>query len=156
MSRRVTGVKGGLYRGVSLLEMLVALTILATSAAVLFDWLYQVNLRLRHLNAQQAQAMAQMRAVGFLDTVNPAATPAGRQVFSDFAMEWQAQPTTPMRPTLDANDGQLRMELAIFAVHVKLRQPDSQQVWVEFDTRLPGWSSLAGGSAGVLAGLGAQ
>lgn len=138
-------------RGISLLEMLVALTILAISATVLFDWVYQVNIRMRSLNVQQAQTMAQLRAVEFLDFVNPADRPAGRQVFSDFVLEWQATPVTPMRTTLDANDGPLRTELAVYAVHAKLLTAGGRDTWVEFDTRLPGWNSLAGNA---LVGMG--
>lgn len=133
--------------------MLVALTILAISATVLFDWVYQGNLRMRHLNEQQAQAMAQLRAVEFLGLVNPAATPSGKQAFADFVLEWQAQPSTPMRTALDHDDGPLRTELAVFAVHARLLQAGSSQPWVEFDTRLPGWNRLAGGKLGAVAGI---
>lgn len=139
--------------GISLLEMLVALTILALSATLLFDWVYQVNTRMRSLNEQQAKAFAQLRAVEFLGLVNPAISPSGKQAFAEFVLEWQSRPLTPMRTTLDANDGPLRMELAVFAVHVRLLQSGSSRVWVEFDTRLPGWNRLAGSTLNGVSGL---
>jgi prepilin-type N-terminal cleavage/methylation domain-containing protein len=140
-------------RGVSMLEMLVALTILALSATLLFDWVYQVNTRMRKLNEQQAQAFAKIRAVEFLGLVNPALTPTGQQPFTQFILEWQAKPATAMRATLDANDAPLRVELAVFDVHARLLQPGSKQVWLEFDTRLPGWNRLAQGNLSGIAGL---
>lgn len=136
-----------------MLEMLVALTILALSASLLFDWVYQVNTRMRKLNEEQAQAFAQMRAVEFLGLVNPALTPTGKQTFDQFNLEWQAKSVTPMRATLDANDAPLRMELAVFEVHARLLQPGSREVWVEFDTRLPGWNRLAQGNLSGIAGV---
>lgn len=136
-----------------MLEMLVALAILALSATLLFDWVYQVNTRMRKLNEQQAQAFAQTRAVEFLGLVNPALTPTGKQPFAEFVLEWQAKPVTPMRATLDANDAPLRMELAVFEVHARLLQPDGRLVWVEFNTRLPGWNRLAQGNLSGIAGV---
>ncbi len=142
--------------GISLLEMLVALALLAISGTVLFDWLYQVNVRMRHLQGQQTQVLAQMRAVQFLNSVNPALTPQGEQAFADFVLDWSAQAVTPSRKILDANDTPVATELAVYAVRVRLRRPADATPWVEFDTRLPGWRSLgAGGSVNFL-GVGAQ
>lgn len=129
--------------GISLLEMLVALVLLAISATVLFDWLYQVNVRMRHLQAQQAQTLAQVRAVQFLNSVNPALQPQGRQVFADFVLDWRAQLVAPARRVLDANDTPVAVELGVYAVHAQLRQSQEAAVWLEFDTRLPGWRSTA-------------
>ena len=140
-------------RGISLLEMLVALTILATSAAVLFDWLYQVNLRLRTLNAQQAQTTAQLRAVEYLNAVNPLANPNGRQAFDGFELEWRAKASTPLRSALDPNDGPLRTELAVFTVHAQITREGDTKPWVEFDTRLPGWNKLPGGALANVIGI---
>jgi prepilin-type N-terminal cleavage/methylation domain-containing protein len=129
-------------RGISLLEMLVALTILAISATLLFDWVYQVNTRMRKLNAEQVQTMAQTQAVQFLGLINPAATPTGTQAFASFTLEWQAQPTLPVRKVLDSGDGILQTELSVYAVHARLLLPGSSKTWLEFDTRLPGWTKL--------------
>ena len=137
--------------GISLLEMLVALTILAISATVLFDWVYQVNARMRALNANQAQTMAQLQAVEFLAGVNPAATPTGSQPFSAFTLQWEAKPITPVRKVLDANDGPLLFELAVYDVRAKLTRTADTKPWLEFDTRLPGWTKLLGNMA---AGMG--
>lgn len=142
--------------GISLLEMLVALALLAISGTVLFDWLYQVNVRMRHLQEQQAQVLAQMRAVQFLNSVNPALRPQGEQAFSDFVLDWSAQAATPSRKILDASDTPVATDLAVYAVRARLRRPADVAPWVEFDTRLPGWRNLgAGGSVNFL-GVGVQ
>jgi len=131
-------------RGVSLLEMLVALTILASAGGVLFGWVYQASGQLRRLNTQQLQAMAQLQALQFLKGVNPAATSSGRQRFTTFELSWDAKPTTPARLVLDANDAPLNQDVAVYRVDVTLRQgklPDLQ-----FQTLLPGWRSTVGGA----------
>ena len=142
-------------QGISLLEMLVALTILAISATVLFDWVYQVNARMRALNVNQTETMAQLQAVEFLAGINPASRPTGSQAFSAFTLLWEAKPATPMRKAMDANDGPLLFELAVYDVHAKLMLPASANTndkpWLEFDTRLPGWTKLRGNMA---AGMG--
>lgn len=143
-------------RGVSLLEMLVALALLAISGTVLFDWLYQVNVRMRRLQEQQAQVLAQMRAVQFLNAVNPALTPQGEKVFSDFMLDWSAQAVTPTRKILDASDNPVATELAVYAVHVRLRSGASAPPWLEFDTRLPGWRSLGSAPSVNFLGVGAR
>lgn len=142
--------------GISLLEMLVALALLAISGTVLFDWLYQVNVRMRHLQEQQTLVLAQMRAVQFLNSVNPALKPQGEQAFADFVLDWTAQVVTPSRKILDANDTPVATELAVYAVHARLRRPADAAPWVEFDTRLPGWRSLGTGGSVNFLGMGAR
>jgi len=133
-------------RGVSLLEMLVALTILATAGAILFGWVYQSSTQLQRLNNQQLRALAQLQALQFIKQVNPALAPAGRQAFADFVLTWQADATTPLLATLDDDEAPMPTRVAIFDVKLALLRDGDAQPWVEFRTQLAGWRSVARGT----------
>jgi len=132
-------------RGVALLEMLVALTVLATAGAILFGWVFQSSVQLQRLNNQQLLALAQLQALQFVGGVNPAITPQGRQAFVGFVLNWEASARTPMRQVLDGRDGPLPSQIAIFDVRLTLRREGEANPWHEFKTQLPGWRSDAGG-----------
>lgn len=142
-------------RGVSLLEMLVALVILAISATLVFEWISQSSLRLLRLQDQQRTAAAQLKALAFLETLNPARAPVGTQAFDGFDLTWQAQVLQPMRPLLLASDAPSRFEGALYGVKARV-------IWAgtnagagpELQTRLIGW--LEKPSAAFVPGRGAD
>ena len=109
-------------RGVSLLEVLVALVILGVSAAVLFEWVLQLNNRMRAISEQQASVAAKARAIEFLNTINPSVRTSGRQRLSDVELRWQSKRATPFRTMLLASDVPASYAVAVFDVRVELHR----------------------------------
>ena len=141
-------------RGVSLLEMLVALTILAVASTTLFGWVFQISGQIQRLNNQQSQSLAQLRALRHLSSVNPAQTPQGRQAFTDFILTWDATAATPARQALSPGGAFVPTRINIYAVKATLTRDDSEAAWVVFETQLPGWTvSAVGGAAAAGAGM---
>jgi prepilin-type N-terminal cleavage/methylation domain-containing protein len=142
-------------RGVSLLEVLVALVILAASATVLFEWVLQLNTRLRALNERQQQTLAQMQAIEFLNSVNPTLRASGSQAFGGadggFVLRWDSKAATPYRRMLLPDGTNGTMAVAVFDVNVLLSKPSAGAMteWLRFDTRLAGFRpSVAGNTPG--------
>ena len=130
-------------RGVSLLEMVVALTILAVAGAALFGWVYRISAQIQRLNAQQTQSFAQLRAIHFLQSVNPAMSPSGRQQFTEFMLVWEALPITPLKPALNPGDAPQPTSVAAYDVQASLTQGSESKPWLVFNTRLIGWINPA-------------
>ena len=95
-------------RGFSLLEAIVALTILATAGLALFAAMSQsVQMVARAENSRQADS-AVRNALAWLHTVNPAETPRGEQRLGDVTLRWTSEPIESPR---DAMTGYLQAGL---------------------------------------------
>ena len=87
-------------RGFSLLEAIVAMTILATAGMALFAAMGQsVQMVARAENARLADS-AVRNAVAWMETVNPAQTPQGEQQLGDVTLRWSAELVEPERDAM--------------------------------------------------------
>ena len=115
MSRRATG-------GFSLLEAIVAMTILATAGLALFAAMSQsVQMVGRAENARLADS-AVRNAVAWMETVNPMETPQGEQQLGDVTLRWTAELVEPER---DAMTGYLQpglYRLGLYDVRLELER----------------------------------
>ena len=109
-------------RGFSLLEAIVALTILATAGLALFAAMSQsVQMIARAENARLGDS-AVRNAVAWMETVNPMETPQGEQRIGEVTLRWSAQLVEPER---DAMTGYLEpglYRLGLYDVRLELEQ----------------------------------
>ena len=109
-------------RGFSLLEAIVALTILATAGLALFAAMSQsVQMIARAENARLGDS-AVRNAVAWMETVNPMETPQGEQRIGEVTLRWSAQLVEPER---DAMTGYLQpglYRLGLYDVRLELEQ----------------------------------
>ena len=95
-------------RGFSLLEAIVALAIVATAGLALFAAMNQsIQMALRAENARKTDT-AMRNALAWMETVNPAITPEGKQQLGELSVEWQSEPVEPLR---DAASGYVQTGL---------------------------------------------
>lgn len=109
-------------RGFSLLEAIVALTILATAGMALFAAMSQsVQMVSRAENARLADS-AVRNAAAWMETVNPMETPQGEQQLGEVTLRWSAQLVEPER---DAMTGYMQpglYRLGLYDVRMELLQ----------------------------------
>lgn len=118
------GRRGGHARrrahGFSLLEAIVALTILASAGLALFAAMNQsVQMVARAENARQADS-AVRNAVAWMETVNPSQTPQGEQQLGEVTLRWSSELVEPAR---DAMTGYLQAglyEVGLYQVRLEL------------------------------------
>lgn len=107
-------------RGFSLLEAIVALTILATAGLALFAAMSQsVQMVTRAENSRQADS-AMRNALAWVQTLNPAETPTGEQRMGEVTLQWTSELVEPER---DAMTGYLQSGLyrvGLYRVHLHL------------------------------------
>lgn len=95
-------------RGFSLLEAIVALTILATAGLALFAAMNQsVQMVSRAEKSREADS-ALRNAMAWMETVNPAQTPEGEQKLGEVTLRWTSEPVEEPR---DAMTGYLQAGL---------------------------------------------
>lgn len=112
-------------RGFSLLEAIVALTILATVGMALFAAMSQsTQMIARAENARRVDS-AVRNAAAWMASVNPAETPQGEQQLGDVTLRWSSDLVEPMH---DAMTGYLQpglYQVGLYDVRLELQRDGS-------------------------------
>lgn len=77
--------------GFSLLEAVVALTIVATLGLVIFDWIRQSLDGASRIRAEHARVELQLNAQALVASVNPAFEPQGERSFGGLTVRWSSR-----------------------------------------------------------------
>lgn len=110
--------------GFSLLEAIVALTILATAGLALFAAMNQSVQMAQRVETARVADSAVRNAMAWMETVNPSLTPEGEQRFGDVSLRWRSELLEPAR---DAMTGHLQaglFEVGLYQVTLELSLDD--------------------------------
>ncbi len=77
--------------GFTLLEAIVALTLVATLGLVLFDWVRQSLDAATRIRAEHQRVQALINAQSLVASVNPAAEPEGERSFEGLSVRWTSR-----------------------------------------------------------------
>lgn len=126
-------------RGFTLIEVVVALLILATSGLMLFAWINQNLETASRLRDAQARAQLQIEGVAWLGLVNPMAEPQGERQQGDLNLNWTSTPVEAPRNEFDFGGGLFpRWEIGLYRVQATLRRGDSG-LSVQWSQVIAGW-----------------
>lgn len=126
-------------RGFTLMEVVVALSLLATAGLMLFAWIQQNLETARRLQETQARAQLQLEGSSWLGLINPVAEPEGERQQGDLHLEWTSIPLEPERNEFSYGENIVpRWELGLYRVHGRLRRIKGA-VSVEWEQVLVGW-----------------
>ena len=78
-------------RGFSLLEAIVAMTILATLGLVLFDWMRQSLDGASRIRAEHVRVEGLINAQALIAAVNPAIEPEGERALGGLSVRWSSR-----------------------------------------------------------------
>ena len=126
--------------GFSLLEAIVALTILATVGMALFAAMSQSTQMVARAEHARRVDSAVRNAAAWMQSVNPANTPRGEQQLGDVHLRWSSEPIEPVR---DAMTGYLQSglyEVGLYRVRLELEQ-DGQPL-ADVDIRRAGYRQV--------------
>jgi general secretion pathway protein I len=138
-------------RGFTLIEVVVALMILATSGLMLFAWINQNLETASRLRDAQARAQLQIEGVSWLGLVNPSSEPQGERRQGDLHLSWTSTPVEPPRNEFNFGEGLVpRWELGLYRVRASLQRGETGPS-VQWEQLLTGWRR-----ATYRAGTGAQ
>lgn len=126
-------------RGFSLLEAIVALTIMATCLLALYAWLSTSTLALNRVRAN-AQSLTDARAAqAVIETINPMQNPSGQRALPPLEIRWKSRPLTDLRFGISPAGAATPFDLRLFELSVEVRR-DNQTVR-EYQVRKIGWAA---------------
>lgn len=126
-------------QGFSLLEAIVALTIMATSLLALYAWLSTSTFALGRARAT-AQALQEARAAkAIVEAVNPMAEPDGRRELGPLEVTWKARPLTDRRTGMSRAGTATQFDFRLYDMEVEVRRDG--EVVRDFSMRKAGWEA---------------
>lgn len=134
--------------GFTLLEALVALTLVASTGLALMAWINTSLQAVSRLQERDAEAQLKLAAVQLIQTVNPSLRPEGELRIGTVELRWRSKPAGPATVSAGfggAGVGQYTMQL--FEADVLARDADTA-VEVTFRATLLGYRNTRGGSSG--------
>lgn len=128
---------GPRVRGFSLLEALIALTILGASAVALLAWIQQGRDTMLRIERVREEAQLQLDARAWLRTLNPAVQREGRAELDGLSIAWTSELAAPERSENDYS-GNLQpvWNIGLFRLKVTAKRGGTQVTW---DQLMAGW-----------------
>ncbi|MDP2006308.1 MAG: type II secretion system protein [Rubrivivax sp.] len=106
-------------RGFGLIEVLVALAIVAIAGGTLFSWINQSLTTAARLQRIEAESQLLLDAQALVADVNPAQQAEGARELPPLRVQWSAKALTPLSQGMPSPEGPIgRWQLALFATHV--------------------------------------
>ncbi|MCY1398027.1 hypothetical protein D3C76_361140 [compost metagenome] len=91
--------------GFTLLEAVVAMTLLVLVGGALLSWLNSGFISLERISAAQQRIEATRTALAYLERINPMINPAGSVVLGPYRLDWNSQALTAPRPVVGRYSG---------------------------------------------------
>lgn len=124
-------------RGFSLLEAIVALTLMATSLLALYAWLSTNTMALNRVSSKALALQDSRTALAVIETVNPMATPEGMRELAPLEIRWKSSPLTDLRLGMTAAYGASPFDFRLYQLDVTVSR--DKRVVNEFSLRKTGW-----------------
>lgn len=128
---------GRRVQGLSMIEVLAAMVIFSSGAAVLFGWIGQVAERTGKLSVEQRALFVELTALEYVKTLNPMLQSSGRVELPDaVSLQWNSTPVGSIEPT--RRPGSL-YEVGLYRVELRAVSRDTE---VSQTVMLAGWRQV--------------
>lgn len=125
--------------GFSLLEAIVALSIMATTLLALYSWLSTNTMALNRTRAVAYSLQDARAALAVVETVNPMAEPRGERHLPPLDIRWESRPITGRRTGMSRSGTPTQFDLTLFEMDVQVLRDNV--LAKEFTVRKAGWVS---------------
>ena len=129
-----------LQAGFSLLEAIVAMTVMATSLLALYGWLSSSTIALNRVNAQSRALEDARTAVSLIETVNPMLEPRGTREIEGLTVRWESKPVADRRSGRSRAGSATAFDLGLYDLMVEVMR--GSRTVKEFELRRAGWESV--------------
>jgi len=123
--------------GTTLLEAIVALTLLAIGAMALFAWMGTHARSFDRVSANADRLSMERSALAIIESLNPMAEPRGRRDIAGLTIEWEARALTPTTPGRGPGGPMTVFDVALYDVDVEAVERDGETA--RFTVRKLGW-----------------
>lgn len=125
--------------GFSLLEAIIALTIMATTLLALYSWLSTNTIALNRTRAVAYALQDARTALAVVETINPMEQPRGEREMPPLDIRWVARPITERRTGMSRSGTPTQFDLMLYEVGVEVFRDDVLSR--EFTVRKAGWEA---------------
>lgn len=126
-------------QGFSLLEAIVALTIMATCLLALYAWLSTNTFALNRTRENALSLQDARSALALVETLNPMSEPSGARRVDPLEVRWKARPLTDRRIGMSRAGTATQFDFQLFEVDVEVLREN--KVVREFSVRKAGWEA---------------
>jgi len=126
-------------QGFSLLEAIVALTIMATCLLALYAWLSTSTFALGRARASALSLQDARAARAVIETINPMAEPEGTRELPPLEIRWTTRPLTERRTGMSRAGTATQFDFRLYEVDVEVRREGT--VVRDFTLRKAGWEA---------------
>ena len=127
-------------RGFTLLEAMVALTLIAGAGMALFTWINTSLQSLARVQDVNARAEATVNALEYMASVNPMITPEGAADLGVYRLAWKAAPVTAIQDGWNYPQGLSLYQLALYETRVSVTKAAGD--WFDFSLRQVGYKKV--------------
>lgn len=124
-------------QGFSLLEAIVALTIMATCLLALYAWLSTSTFAITRVHASAFSLQDARTAMAVIETINPMAEPDGNRKLPPLEIRWKARPVTDLRMGMSRSGTATQFDFRLFDLDVEVVRDNA--VVRDFSVRKTGW-----------------
>lgn len=123
--------------GFTLLEAIVALTLMATSLLSLYAWLSSNTLALNHVSAKALSLQDSRAALAIVETINPMATPSGQRELDPLQIRWKSEPLSDQRTGVSPAAAATPFDFRLYLMDITVMR--DKRIVNEFSVRKTGW-----------------
>lgn len=124
-------------QGFSLLEAIVALTIMATCLLALYAWLSSSTLSMQRVRDNALGLQDARAALAILETINPMAEPDGQRELPPLTIRWKAIPVSNLRMGMSATGTATQFDFRLYDLDVEVLR--NEHIVRDFHLRKTGW-----------------
>jgi general secretion pathway protein I len=129
-------------RGFSLIEAVVALTLIATLGATLFAWVANSLSALARVEQAAAEDAARLNVLAYMHTVNPMQRPQGSADFGDLRIEWRTRALQPPQDQIGQSGGVGLYQVGLYETRVTATRPGESATWLDMTLQQAGWRKV--------------
>ena len=126
-------------RGFSLLEAIVALTIMATCLLALYAWLSTSIFGLNRARDSASSLQDARVAQAIVETINPMTTPDGNREIAPLEIRWKSRPITDRRIGMSRAGTATQFDFRLYDIDVEGRR--NGVLIRDFTLRKAGWEA---------------
>jgi len=127
--------------GFTLIEVIVALVLIATTGMALFSWINSNIITLNRVQEINAENAATLNAVEYMHNINPMTSPEGQANLGSCRLSWKTEAVTEPRDGAGYPFGISLYQLGMYQTKINVKKADGQ-FWFAFSLQQVGYKKI--------------
>ncbi|KQW42089.1 MULTISPECIES: type II secretion system protein [unclassified Roseateles] len=136
-------------RGIALLEVIVALVIVATFGAGLFSWAGQTYRTANRAVELLDEAEIERNLIELSQAINPANQPQGKLQTELYVYDWQSEPLRPLVDQVRHPMGMSPYQVALYKVNLRVLRRADEVIVLQRDLQVAGHRAARARPSGI-------